>query len=97
MLQADVKAAAIFTLTLSIKIAQRPYIIGSLGPKALKYESFEGKVKRKGNIVRQGKPFSLLGKGQQGYGPRRLHLVPSSAGNTRPTCGVLNIRVKRGG
>ena len=30
-------------LTLSIKIAQKPYIIGSLGPKALKYESFEGK------------------------------------------------------
>ena len=29
--------------TLSIKIAQKPYIIGSLGPKALKYESFEGK------------------------------------------------------
>ena len=29
--------------TLSIKIAQKPYIIGSLGPEALKYESFEGK------------------------------------------------------
>ena len=29
--------------TLSIKIAQKPYIIGFLGPKALKYESFEGK------------------------------------------------------
>ena len=29
--------------TLSIKIAQKPYIIVSLGPKALKYESFEGK------------------------------------------------------
>ena len=28
--------------TLSIKIAQKPYIIGSLGPKALKYESLEG-------------------------------------------------------
>ena len=28
---------------LSIKIAQEPYITGSLGPKALKYESFEGK------------------------------------------------------
>ena len=27
----------------SIKITQQPYIIGSLGPKALKYESFEGK------------------------------------------------------
>ena len=35
----------ISTLTLSIKIAQKPYIIGSLGPKALKYESFEGKGK----------------------------------------------------
>ena len=33
------------TLTLSIKIAQKPYRIGSLGPKALKYESFEGKGK----------------------------------------------------
>ena len=32
-----------FFLTLSIKIAQKPYIMGSLGPKALKYESFEGK------------------------------------------------------
>ena len=31
-------------VSLSIKIAQRPYIIGSLGPKALKYESFEGMV-----------------------------------------------------
>ena len=30
-------------LTLSIKIAQKRCIIGSLGPKALKYESFEGK------------------------------------------------------
>ena len=27
----------------SIKIAPKPYMIGSLGPKALKYESFEGK------------------------------------------------------
>ena len=34
-----------FALTLSIKIAQKPYIIGSLGPKALNYESFEGKGK----------------------------------------------------
>ena len=32
-----------FVLTLSIKIAQKPYIIGSLGPKALKYESFDAK------------------------------------------------------
>ena len=31
------------SLSLSIKIAQKPYKIGSLGPKALKYESFEGK------------------------------------------------------
>ena len=29
--------------TLSIKIAPKPYIIGSLGPTALKYGSFEGK------------------------------------------------------
>ena len=29
--------------TLSIKIAHKPYIIGSLGPKALKYESFDAK------------------------------------------------------
>ena len=29
--------------TLRIKIAQKPHIIVSLGPKALKYESFEGK------------------------------------------------------
>ena len=29
--------------TLSIKTAQRPYIIVSLGPKALKSESLEGK------------------------------------------------------
>ena len=26
-----------------MKIAQKPYIIGSLGPKALKYESFDAK------------------------------------------------------
>ena len=31
------------SFTLSIKIAQKPYIIGSLGPKALKYESFDAK------------------------------------------------------
>ena len=30
------------TLHLSIKTAQKPYIIGFLGPKALKYASFEG-------------------------------------------------------
>ena len=30
-------------VTPSIKIAQKPQKIGSLGPKALKYESFEGK------------------------------------------------------
>ena len=29
-------------LTLSIKIDEKPYIIGSLGPKALKDESLEG-------------------------------------------------------
>ena len=28
---------------ISIKVAQKPSIIGSLGPKASKYESFEGK------------------------------------------------------
>ena len=32
-------------LTLSTKIAQNPSIMGSLGPEALKYESFEGKDK----------------------------------------------------
>ena len=30
-------------ITLSIKIDQKLYIIGSLGPKALKYESFDAK------------------------------------------------------
>ena len=30
-----------FRFTLGIKIAQKPYIVGSLGPTALKYESFE--------------------------------------------------------
>ena len=29
------------TLTLRLKIAQRPYVVWSLGPKALKYESLE--------------------------------------------------------
>ena len=29
--------------SLSIKIAQKPFFIGSLGPKALKYESFDAK------------------------------------------------------
>ena len=33
-----------------IKIAQKPYIIGSLGPKALKYESFEGKASSDGQV-----------------------------------------------
>ena len=32
-----------YEITLSIKIAQKPYIIGSLGPKALKYESLDAK------------------------------------------------------
>ena len=36
------KRAPIVDDTLSIKIAQKPFIIGSLGPKALRYESFEG-------------------------------------------------------
>ena len=30
-------------ITLNIKIAQKPYLIESLGPDALNYESFEGK------------------------------------------------------
>ena len=30
-------------LSLNIKLAQEPYIIGSVGPKALKDEPFEGK------------------------------------------------------
>ena len=34
----------VVALSVSIKIAQRPFIRGSLGPKALKYESFEGKT-----------------------------------------------------
>ena len=29
------------THSFSIKIAQKPYIVGSLGPKALRYESLE--------------------------------------------------------
>ena len=36
------KASLCVHLSLSINIAQKPYIIGSLGPKALKYESLEG-------------------------------------------------------
>ena len=35
--------AKISNVSLSIKIAQKPYIMGSLGPKALKYESFDAK------------------------------------------------------
>ena len=31
------------SISLSIKIAQKPYIMGSLGPKALRSESFEAK------------------------------------------------------
>ena len=31
------------THSLSIKIAQKPYIIGSLGPKAVKCESFDAR------------------------------------------------------
>ena len=42
-----------FTLPLSIKIAQKPYLIGSLGPKALKYESLKpkGKPNRNPNLL----------------------------------------------
>ena len=36
---------AFLTVSLSIKIAQKPNIIRSLRPKALKYGSFEGKGK----------------------------------------------------
>ena len=32
-------------ISLSIKIAQKPDIIGSFGPKALNYESFEGIIR----------------------------------------------------
>ena len=32
-----------FCIPLSSNIAQKPYIIGSLGPEALKYESFDSK------------------------------------------------------
>ena len=31
----------VWALTLRLKMAQKPYIIWSLGPKALKYESLE--------------------------------------------------------
>ena len=33
------------SLTLRLKIAQKPYIVWSLGPEALKYESLEPKGK----------------------------------------------------
>ena len=39
----NVKAPFVDPQTRSINIAQKPHIIGSLGPKALKYEPFEGK------------------------------------------------------
>ena len=32
-----------FCIPLSSNIAQKPYVIGSLGPEALKYESFDSK------------------------------------------------------
>ena len=32
-----------YIIGLGVEIAQKPYILGLLGPKALKYESFEGK------------------------------------------------------
>ena len=41
----SLRAMSTHPLTLSIKIAQKPYIIGSLGPKALKYESFDARGK----------------------------------------------------
>ena len=47
--QRRLKTVYLGTLTLSIKIAQKPYIMnGVFGPKALKYESFEGKGKALG-------------------------------------------------
>ena len=36
---------ALLSITSGIKIAQKPYTIVSLGPKALKYEFFEGKLR----------------------------------------------------
>ena len=44
-------------LTLSIKIAQKRFIIGSLGPKALKYESFDAKGKGLGFRVKPPSPL----------------------------------------
>ena len=37
--------SALVKVTLSIDIAQKPHIMWFLGPKALNYESFEGKGK----------------------------------------------------
>ena len=45
MLQAFYRVSGLWGLTLSVKIARKPYIMGSLRPKALNYESSEGKVR----------------------------------------------------
>ena len=42
----DLPKSATFN-TLSIKVAKKPYIIGSLDPKALTCESFESKARDK--------------------------------------------------
>ena len=53
--------------TPGIKIAQKPYKIGSLGPKALKYESLDGKrewhedAKDDNGSLREGK-FRVAGR-----------------------------------
>ena len=49
------------TLTLRLKIAQKPYTVWSLGPKALKYESLEPKGYRASGFKVQSRLLGDLG------------------------------------
>ena len=67
------------TLTLRLKIAQKPYTVWSLGPKALKYESLEPKGYRAsgfkvqsrllGGLGLQGRALFMHMGGCKNYGP----------------------------
>ena len=43
MITCRTESVHFFGFTLKIKIAQKPFIIGSSGPEGLNYESFVGK------------------------------------------------------
>ena len=79
--------------SLSIKIAEKPYVIRSLDPKALNYESFEDKGDAKNDSVRKGgpsKPSTTSSPKSQTLNPKHskpeaLNPKPVGAETLKPT------------